>query len=539
MDIIDNERNLIKERMEQIRENKRSPKEKQYKIVIAAGEPVLKDDEQEFRALARMLELLEYGLKEKFAGEYDKLRGETKLEGVEESISDKINPKTPSEEKKDEAVRNDTPHLPLEEQFSFRIEPTATAVSPKKEELSSASIKALPKQGTQDALLNDYMNDVLQNNLYNQNGKPAIDQNLQSVEVDIVPKKPKDAAYFERIKSGAIEADYVPIEETQDHTPFFSDAPTEKPSFAPNMNSLPPHNAEQSFPSIVKTSQKQTSNEDSNNNITTDDDLIEVESVTPWQRIKEHKKQILIGLGLTAITIAIIVAITQVLPAFLAASQAATEASILASNASQVSSLANIMSTNSALWHGASAAEQVALHSANVATANLISGLTNSVATFDSLLGSWTIGGQTVAQFAASTTAAASQAATVAAAAASKVAALSNAVLGTTIGGIGLVGAGALLPKSKSKEYKSFRASIKNLVNAAPSLSKVDRNKTAESLKTQIATSSKLSNDEKKILYRKLQTAIKKMNKMKDSVTPLLTSLPDNLSMDDHNLKVA
>ncbi len=540
MDIIDNERNLIKERMKQIKDDMRDVKRPNRHIVIAAGEPVLQEDQDEYRALARMAELLEYGLKEKFTGEYDKLRKETKLEGIDTSISEKISPSISSEEKIDEPVQIVAPSIPVEEQFTIDAESSKIASS-KKEIVTPTASKALPEQGTQDTLLNDYVNGQLQDSLYNQDARLAVDPNLESVVVDIVPNKPKDASYFEEIKAHAIDADYKPVDETKNDSPFFG-KPTEEetPSFAPNMKSLPSQTADnQGFPSILETNHNQSSDNETNNSTTTDEELIEVESITPWQWVKDHKKQILIGLGLTAITIAIVIAVTQVLPAFLAATQAATEASIAASNATQISSLANSMLSNSALWHTASATEQVALHSANIATSNIISSLTGSVATYNNALGAWTIGGQTISQFAASATATASEAATVAAAAASKVTALSHAVLGTSIGGIGLIGAGHLLPKKKSKEYKTFKASINNLVNAAPSLSKEDRSKTAQTLQNQIKTSQSLSNEEKKILYRKLQVAIKKMDKMKDNVSPMFTSLPDSFNIEDHTIKAA
>lgn len=168
---------------------------------------------------------------------------------------------------------------------------------------------------------------------------------------------------------------------------------------------------------------------------TQDGGPIKVVSRNVWKWVKEHKKEILIALGLIALTIAVIVALQALIPAITAAS-----------NASQVSALSTAMVTNGNLWGSATVAEQVALHGGNTALAPFIQSLTGASAVYIPATGVWTIGGVELGQFA-------SIAAAKAAAASAKVAALSATVGVTSIGGIGLLGAGLL---SKSKNQNQF-----------------------------------------------------------------------------------
>lgn len=168
---------------------------------------------------------------------------------------------------------------------------------------------------------------------------------------------------------------------------------------------------------------------------TQDGGPIKVVSRNVWKWVKEHKKEILIALGLIALTIAVIVALQALIPAITAAI-----------NASQVSALSTAMVTNGNLWGSATVAEQVALHGGNTALAPFIQSLTGASAFYTPATGVWTIGGVELGQFA-------SIAAAKAAAASAKVAALSATVVVTSIGGIGLLGAGLL---SKSKNQNQF-----------------------------------------------------------------------------------
>lgn len=168
---------------------------------------------------------------------------------------------------------------------------------------------------------------------------------------------------------------------------------------------------------------------------TQDGGPIKVVSRNVWKWVKEHKKEILIALGLIALTIAVIVALQALIPAITAAI-----------NASQVSALSTAMVTNGNLWGSATVAEQVALHGGNTALAPFIQSLTGASAVYTPATGVWTIGGVELGQFA-------SIAAAKAAAASAKVAALSATVVVTSIGGIGLLGAGLL---SKSKNQNQF-----------------------------------------------------------------------------------
>lgn len=211
-----------------------------------------------------------------------------------------------------------------------------------------------------------------------------------------------------------------------------------------------------------------------------------------WKWVKDHKKQILITLGLAAVTVSMIVVINQLIPAIMAAAKA-----------SQVSSLATSMLNNASLWHTASVGEQVALHGANTGLSSVISTLTGKGALFDAISGSWTVGGGTLGEFAIDAAAKAS-------AAMAKVSSISSTALGFGIGGIGLTGIGAIISnKNRSSKYVEYKNQIKTirdkidvstyddiLIGVLPDVAITTKG---------VEEDMELSNDERKILLAKLQ----------------------------------
>lgn len=229
------------------------------------------------------------------------------------------------------------------------------------------------------------------------------------------------------------------------------------------------------------------------------DEPEEPEKLSKWKKagkwVSKHKKQILIAVGLTALTIAVVVAITQLAPALLAASQA-----------ENVAGLAAQMVNNGSLWHAASATEKAALHAANTALASQISAIGGASNAFNAASGVWTLGTQALPAFAESTLQAASAAKTAAAAL------MHGTALTAALGGLTAV-TGVVLPKKKSAAYKTIRNDINNfadtLENSDMELNTLVANKIAD----KINSSSELSDNEKKALLNKLQRALSKAKK--------------------------
>ena len=163
--------------------------------------------------------------------------------------------------------------------------------------------------------------------------------------------------------------------------------------------------------------------------------------------LNKHKKQILIALAIAAILAAIIAAFAYLMPAISSAM-----------NLAEVSTLSSSMINNAALWHGADAATQAALHATNVTLAQSLQGLAGAQAVFEAGTGVWTIGGTELTAFAANAAASAETALASAATA-------TNTVLGIGGAGLGLGIIGSLLPKYKSAKYKEFNTKIKDLEN--------------------------------------------------------------------------
>lgn len=224
--------------------------------------------------------------------------------------------------------------------------------------------------------------------------------------------------------------------------------------------------------------------------------------------LNKHKKQILIALAIAAIVAAIVAAFAYLMPAISSAM-----------NLAEVSTLSSSMVNNAALWHGADAATQAALHSTNITLAQSLQGLAGVNAVYDSA-GIWAIGGTELTTFAANAAAAAETALASAATA-------TNTVLGIGGAGVGLGIIGSLLPKYKSAKYKEYNKQIKNLEN--------DGNLTAEQLQAlikEIEDSKELSDKEKaRLLNHNLR------NKFLEERDKQLTANAQN-QVENNNLEV-
>lgn len=217
--------------------------------------------------------------------------------------------------------------------------------------------------------------------------------------------------------------------------------------------------------------------------------LFKVIGSRAWQWTKDHKKEILIALGLAAIGVSVVVALTQLLPAYAAATQA-----------TQVAAFAQEMVANSALHLTSNATEKVALHAANRSIANIITGITGMANNFNTTTYAWTFAGQPIADFVTTSVANA-------AAATAKVSSLTNISTFAGLGGLGTIGAGLILPK-RSQEFKNYKEHVNELVDTASTRTNEEQLQAIQNLSNKVLLSETLEQNEKMIIFRKLQKAI-------------------------------
>ena len=225
-----------------------------------------------------------------------------------------------------------------------------------------------------------------------------------------------------------------------------------------------------------------------------DEEPVKVVKTRVCDWIKSHKKQILIALGLTAIAIALVVIVTQLLPALLAAQQATQTAGLLSQ-----------MLSNGQLWFTSSLSEQAMLHSANTALASQVTSLTGMSTGFSASSGLWTIGGQALPSAAKAAITAALKAQT-----ATKVA--TGISLGLGAVGLGGLGSGLLIG-NKSESYKKYSAELKSLKENLSNISVEDLNSNLESLSEQITNDNSLKDKEKQVLLKKIKSLLRKKGK--------------------------
>lgn len=240
------------------------------------------------------------------------------------------------------------------------------------------------------------------------------------------------------------------------------------------------------------------------------EELFEVIETTPWEWIKAHKKQLLIALGLTALTITVAIFLTQLMPALAAASKA-----------QNVAGLAAEMIKNGSMWHGATTAEQLALHSANTGLASTLSSITGIESSFAPASGLWTFGAETLSKFAASTAAEA-------ALASAKVASLTKLTSLTGLVGLGSLGVG-LAPKKRSKDYKEILSMIRELKEKEKNITLEEINNISNMINSRILTSDNLSSEEKGILFKRLEKTLKNIRKKRKNQNEYISPNIDDI----------
>lgn len=454
MKIYDDEKELVKKRIEEIRENKRTATGDR-KIIIAAGEPVLYDDADEYKALNRMAEILEFGMKQISDWEYLNLREMTSLPSLDPAVKNFFkNPKdmtvsnssASSTERKEESKKGDTPADQSDEEKRERPTIEEQKEEPQPQTFIDFVVGAKPGFNYSKELSTP-LNDA-----------PEIKMS-DSFEEDTEKEKIPN---FKR-QGPIIDVDYREVYDDEIEEPHYLEGHAD-----PEQN----HNLKGD-----------------------DEELIEVASTSPWKWVKDHKKQIIIALGLTALSVALVLTVTELLPAYIASVKA-----------SEVAGLASEMIKNATLHHVSIASEKLALHGANTALAGQIASLTGMANSFNTATGVWTIGTETLSQFAITS-------AEAAAAATSKVLSLKGASLLTGFGGIGLMGIGHLTPQKKTEEYKTIKNMIDKMNITQNAVSQDDVTKTAQMISNKIISSPCLAEREREILFKKLQKTLKNTRK--------------------------
>lgn len=354
-------------------------------------------------------------------------------------INDSINnlpENTPNEQVKANVVeRNNTPVQPeiVEEDLTFNFEEPENIIQPILPEHNNENVKEEQKNSLNESNINSSNNSevltwdddflkrntdayerALRGNSKNNNKKEIVEQTIPEIKEETPIEKGGPIVISEPIVptvTNKPKPENKPIGPVPIDVPVIKDEPKDK------------------IPEKKEPEQK--------------DKKIKVVAKKAWNWVKKNKKTILIALGLTAVTIGIIVAVTQLLPAITAAMEA-----------SQISSIATQMVSNGLQWHTADAATQAALHTANQGLAAQLTtdfGLTNL---FTTNTGIWSLGGTELTAFAQTAAANAT-----AALSAVKTAAISTTAL--SAGGLGLTVAGLI--NNKSAKYKEYLERINEL----------------------------------------------------------------------------
>ncbi len=551
MKVFEEEKKLIEKRVNEIRAIKRDPS-KNEKITIVDGAPILDSQKEEYFNLKRMAEILVFGMRQTYAGEYLDLRKNTSLEVLPpmmERFFENLN-YNKSKVQTAEDTQRDSLNDTLQTEFDLiqsRIQNIYDAIN------FNATLPEYQKQSTIDfekelALLQE-MSLLIDNDMTNSEKERYFE----------LRNKTKLPEMSEEVKSQFqnIEVSYENDQEmTQDQEIISSNSNINQETTSiplglsshqydnspgtgigqngiPNRPGMPNSGANSTSPSQEQEEQADFVYDENGNLISTpetinnttsrfqdiadnaidaefetipspeenspttdDDDLGEITKVSPYQWIKDHKKQILIGMGVVAISVAVGVALVHFLPAFMASTKA-----------TEIAFLSEKMVSNAGLWHLSDAATQLSLHSQSVGLAETISKIAGVTANYSNATGAWTIGGQGLIQFASS----AAQAATAAAAKANIFGAISGASAAL---GVGLLGSSKLVGRKLTPKYKEIKTMIDKMKIAAPSLTEEEQTATAQMVSNEIIASKEISDDERNLLFRKLQQGLKKIQKI-------------------------
>lgn len=483
MSLLDDERYLINERIRKIKETKeRATGDRE--IVIAGGIPVLKEHEEEMKNLKQLLDILDASMAQKSNTEYLDIRDKTSLPILNEQQKDLLISREAQLETEKRKIQNRLIGITTK-YFAPSIQVTYQTASDGKsinagdlEEYERClQMQEIIKSGFDTENYYEYMVLREQTRL----GK------IDDTRYQILMGKPAPTLS---------NTEYAKAQNNIEPIPSINEPIKQNEALSPIQNHLKPQETDEEVIIDVENLSEGEKALDSHTPEQEPEEEIEVIKTSPWKWIKNHKKQILIGLGLTALSITAVMTITQLLPALVAASKA-----------SQVAGLASQMLSNGSMWFTANATEQLALHGANTALANVISSLTGVTSNFTTASGLWTIGGQALPEFATS-------AITAAGTAASKVTALTSAASIGSLGGFGLLGAGLMPSKNKSKAYSEILRMLSKLKANINTMEKSEQNKQIQSITMKIIESDSLSSKERDILFRKLRKAIRKQKSM-------------------------
>lgn len=485
MVLLDKERNLIEERIQKIIEARETaPSER--KIVIAGNVPVLEEHEKEMKALKDMLKIIDNNFRQDHKTEYLDLRDITQLPKLNEKERELYT--STDFQRKEELRKIETRMNGIATKYFSPTKPASYQKASDGREINTGDIQEYENYLKMKEILYRGMDSYDYYEYLKLREKtrmvPMSEGQYEVLMGKTAPfpyEKSKEQSKEESKKEGlAVRAPEMQFIDNHDYDG------AENIIDIQNLNEQ--SQLEQSDPELPPHEEVQ-------------EELEEVTKVSLWDKIKKHKKAILIGLGLTAIAISAVVVITQLMPAIVAASQA-----------SQIAGLAGQMVSNGTAWWTATAGEQAALHGANTALANVISGMTGAASNYTASTGVWTIAGQALPQFLNTSIATAT-------AAAGKVTLLQAGSALGIVGGLGSLGAGLIPSKDrkKSSKYYELNNSIEKLKSNIKSLNGNDQTKLVQSITNKIIEENNISEKEREILFRKLRKLIKK-SKMQNSM---------------------
>lgn len=218
---------------------------------------------------------------------------------------------------------------------------------------------------------------------------------------------------------------------------------------------------------------------------------IKVVAKKAWTWTKNHKKQILIAIGISLLIVTAIIALQGILPSIPALTQA-----------SNISTTCSCMLNNASLMNGVAAAQQASLQGANTILASTLQNLTGSSVVLNGA-GTWSVGGQSLATFAAK--AAADYNALLA-----PMIKMGNVATALGLGGIASVAGGILLPnKEKSSGFKNINKKINDLFESVSSLERNDAYLKCKDILLLTKQSPTMSEAEKKIIIKKVKKCLK------------------------------
>ena len=216
---------------------------------------------------------------------------------------------------------------------------------------------------------------------------------------------------------------------------------------------------------------------------------IKVVAKKAWTWTKNHKKQILIAIGISLLIVTAIIALQGILPSIPALTQA-----------SNISTTCSCMLNNASLMNGVAAAQHASLQGANTILASTLQNLTGSSVVLNSA-GTWSVGGQSLATFAAK--AAADYNAILA-----PIIKMGNAATILGLGGVASIAGGLLLNK-KSSGFKNINNRLNSIFDSIDTLKRNDTYLKCKEILLLTKQSPTMSEAEKEIIIKKVKKCLK------------------------------